>query len=185
MEENRLEPGRVLIAPHPTETIEILETPDQTGDRYRLRLRAPPGGGPGIRGRGVHAHPGFVESFRCVSGAMKVRVGSQIGDLSPGQYAEVAPDTVHGFVGAGDEPLVVDVDIVFTPPGPRPQADLVTFWATVDELIRDGSISHRTGMPHLLQLAALLDRVPEAFRMPGPVGRLIKPLAVVGHFLGY
>jgi hypothetical protein len=47
VDELSLEPGRVLIAPHPTETVEILATPRETGDQYRLRLRAPPHGGPG------------------------------------------------------------------------------------------------------------------------------------------
>lgn len=102
MDEPELEPGRVLIAPHPTETSEILDTPGQTGDRYRLRLRAPPGGGPGVEGRGVHAHQGFVESFRCVSGAMRIRIGSELGDLSPSQGSAVPPGVVHGFVGVGD-----------------------------------------------------------------------------------
>ena len=180
-----LEQGRVLIAPHPTETIEILDTPEQTGDRYRLRLRAPPGGGPGIEGRGVHAHPGFVESFRCVSGELRIRVGSELSFLSPGQEAEVPPDTVHGFIGVGDQPLVVDVEIRFTPPGPRPQADLLAYWAAVDRLIRDGSVNERTGMPPLLQLVALLDLVPEAFRQPGIAGRFMKPLAVLGRLRGY
>jgi len=175
----------VLIAPHPTESVEILETPRQTGDRYRFRLRAPPGGGPGIEGRGVHAHPGFVESFQCVSGAMKMRVGSELSELSPGQGAEVPPDVVHGFVGVGERPLVVDVEIIFTAPGPRPEADLVVFWATVDRLIREGSVSERTGMPPLLQLVALLDRVPEAFRLPGITGWLMRPLAVLGRLRGY
>jgi mannose-6-phosphate isomerase-like protein (cupin superfamily) len=185
MDEPVLEPGMVLIAPHPSESVEILETPRETGDRYRLRLRAPIGGGPGVKGRGVHAHPGFVESFRCVAGSIRVRVGSELGDLSPGQSVEVPPDSLHGFVGIGNQPLVTDVEIVFTPPGPRPQADLVAHWATVDQLIKEGSVSERTGMPPLLQLAALLDRVPEAFRMPGPVGWLMKPVAVVGRLMGY
>jgi quercetin dioxygenase-like cupin family protein len=185
MDELSLEPGRVLIAPHPTETVEILATPRETGDRYRLRLRAPPDGGPGIRGRGVHAHPGFVEAFTCVSGAMTVRIGSEIWDLAPGETAEVPPDTVHGFVGASDAPLVVDVAIVFTPPGPRPEADLVAFWATVDRLIRQGRVNPRTGMPPLPQLVVLLDTVPEAFRQPGIAGWLIKPLALWGRLRGH
>lgn len=74
------------------------------------------------------------------------------------------------------------VEIVFTPPGPRPQADLVAHWASVDQLIREGRINERTGMPPLLQLAVLLDRVPEAFRMPGPAGWLMKRWPPLGTF---
>ena len=44
------------------ETTEVLATPEETGDRYRVRVTAPPGGGPGIKGFGPHTHPGLVRS---------------------------------------------------------------------------------------------------------------------------
>lgn len=185
MDDTNLEPGTVLIAPHPTETIEILATPRETADRYRLKLTTPPGGGPGIRGLRTHIHPGFVERFRCVSGAMTVRVGSEVRDLAPGDEADVPSGVKHGFVATGSQGLVAEVEVVFTPPGPRPEADLVAFWADVDGLIREGRVSPRTGMPPLTHLAALLDQVPEAFRQPGLAGLLMKPLAILGRLRGY
>ena len=189
MEDERSEPilgpGTVLIAPHPTETVEILATPQQTTDRYRLRLTTPPGGGPGIRGLGPHVHPGFIERFHCVSGAMTMRVGSKLQDIGPGEGAEAPPGVIHGFSSSGDEPLVAEVEIVFTPPGPRPEADLVAFWAIVDGLIRRGDVNAKTGMPALLHLAVLIDQFPEAFRQPGVAGWLTKPLAMLGRIRGY
>lgn len=151
MEEISIVPCMILIAPHPTETVEILATPRETGDRYRFRLRAPPDGGPGVRGRWVHAHPGFMESFQYVSGSMRLRVGSELVDLGPGERAEAPRDSLHGFVGLGDVPLEVDVEMVFTLPGPRPEADLVAFWAILDRLIRGGQVNPRTGSPPLLR----------------------------------
>jgi mannose-6-phosphate isomerase-like protein (cupin superfamily) len=178
-------PGTVLKAPHPTETVEVLATPDETSDRYRVRLTAPPGGGSGIRGLGPHVHRGLVEVFRVVDGAMRVRVGDATWDVSDQNAVEVPAGAVHGFVNIGDGPLVVDLDLVFTPPGPRPEADLVTFWVMLDRLIRDGRTSRRTGMPPLPQLAVLLERVPEAFTQPGAAGLLMRPLAMLGRLQGY
>src|SRR5918996_6070121 len=139
--------GRVLVAPHPTERIEILSTPAETPDRYRLRLTAPPRGGPGITGLGPHRHSGLVEEFCLVSGAMTVRIGREIKNVVPGDEVAAPAGTIHGFRGTGDDPLVVDVDLVFTAPGPRPSADLVQFWAIVDRLIRERKTDPRTGMP--------------------------------------
>ena len=118
---------------------------------------------------------------------MTVRVGDQMWDVSGHDDVEVKvpAGTLHGFLNIGENPLVLDVDLVFTPPGPRPEADLVTFWVMLDGLIRDGRSSRRTGMPPLLHLAVLLGRVPDAFTQPGIAGLLMRPLAVLGRLRGY
>lgn len=180
-----IRPGRVLVAPHPTERVEILATPLDEPGRYRFRLTAPPRGGPGITGLGPHRHPGLVEEFHLVSGAMTVRVGREIRDVVPGEAVAAPAGAIHGFRGTGDDPLVVDVDLVFTSPGPRPSADLVQFWVIVDRLIREGKTDPRTGMPPLLHLAVLLRGFPEAFSQPGLPGLLIGPMALLGRLRGY
>ena len=114
-----------------------------------------------------------------------MRVGSELQDIDPGDGAEAPPGVIHGFSGRGEEPLVADVEIIFTPPGPRPEADLVAYWAIVDGLIRRGDVNAKTGMPPLLHLAVLLDRFPEAFRQPGAAGWLMIPLAMLGRMRGY
>ena len=174
-----IEPGRVIE--FPDEVSEVLATPATTGDRYRVIATTPPGGGIGLRGFGPHRHPGLVEVFHCVSGTMTIRVGKELVDLSPGGMVEVPADTVHGFINTGTEPLVAEVDLVFTPPGPRPEADLIHFALVLDGLIRNGHAT-RSGLPPLSQQALLLrKRFPEAMSQPG-VGKPIMALfAVIGH----
>lgn len=169
----------------PSERIEVLATPEETGDRYQVRATVAPGGGPGIRGSGIHTHPGLVEIFQCVSGTMTARLGRDISQLDPGNRLEVRPGIVHGFKNTGDEPLVVDVDMVFTPPGPRPEADPMALSVAMDALARDGKLSRRTGYPPMLQFAVIAEATPEAFKFPGIVGLLMPSLAALGRLRGY
>jgi mannose-6-phosphate isomerase-like protein (cupin superfamily) len=174
-----IEPGRVIE--FPDEVSEVVATPATTGDRYRVIGTTPPGGGIGLNGFGPHRHPGLIEVFHCVSGTMTVRVGNELVDLSPGGVVEVPAGTVHGFINTGIEPLVAEVDLVFTSPGPRPEADLIHFALVLDGLIRDGYVT-RSGFPPLSQQAVLLRRrFPEAMDQPG-IGKPIMALfAVIGH----
>jgi mannose-6-phosphate isomerase-like protein (cupin superfamily) len=179
-----IRPGRKIE--FPGESSEVLATPETTGDRYRVVGTTPPGGGPGIKGTGPHIHPGLVEVFHCISGTMTMRVGKGLVALAPGDVVEVAAGKVHGFINTGEVPVVAQVDLIFTPPGPRPQADLVLFAIILDGLIRDGRVSRRTGLPPLSQQARLLrKRFPEAMGQPG-IGKLaMGPLAAVGRLRGF
>lgn len=179
-----IQPGRRIE--FPDESSEVVATPETTGDRYRVIGTTPPGGGPGIKGTGPHLHPGLIEIFRCVSGTMTVRVGKDLVEVSPGDVVEVPAGTVHGFVNTGEVPLVAEVDMVFTPPGPRPQADLMVFAVILDGLMRDGQVSKSTGLPPLSQQALLLRRrFPEALDQPG-IGRLLmRLLAALGRLRRY
>lgn len=166
----------------PDEVSEIVATPETTGDRYRVIGTTAPGGGVGIRGFGPHTHPGLEEVFLCISGTMTVRVGSDLYELSPGDSAEVPAGVVHGFLNTGQEPLVAEVDLVFTPPGPRPTADLIEFAVILDGLMRDGRVSRWTGHPSLSQQAVLMRRrFPEAMDQPGLGKPLVRVLAALGH----
>jgi mannose-6-phosphate isomerase-like protein (cupin superfamily) len=179
-----IKPGRRIEFPN--ESSEVVATPETTGDRYRIIGTTPPGGGPGIKGTGPHLHPGLIEIFRCVAGTMTVRVGKQLVEAFPGDVVEVPAGTVHGFVNTGEVPLVAEVDLVFTPPGPRPQADLIVFAIILDGLIRDGQVSKRSGLPPLSQQALLLRRrFPEAMHQPGIGNLAIGPLAALGRLLRY
>lgn len=178
-----VEPGTVLdFTDH---TAEVLATPDETGDRYRLTVVAERGGGPGITGAGPHRHPGAVETFSCVSGEMTVLVGRTTRTVRPGEQVVVPAGAIHGFVGSSDEPLVVDIEIIFTPPGPRLPADPVAFATTYLELVAGGRVSPRTGEPHLLQLAVLLRDYREAVSQPGMLGLMLRLLAPIGRIRGY
>jgi quercetin dioxygenase-like cupin family protein len=178
-----VKPG--MVFEDPSERTEVLATPQETGDRYRIRVTAPPGGGPGIRGSGLHTHPGLVEIFQCVSGTMTARLGRDVSQLDPGKILEVRPGIVHGFKNTGDEPAVVDVDMVFTPPGPRPEADLMAIGVAIAGLARDGKVNRRTGFPPILQFAVIADAHPEAMKFTGLAGMLMPSLAALGRLRGY
>jgi mannose-6-phosphate isomerase-like protein (cupin superfamily) len=166
-------------------TVEIIATPRDTGDRYRLRIVVRPGGGPGIDGDGPHIHPVLIETFVCRSGRMKARLGTTLTDVEPGQSIDVPMGTVHGFVNAGDEPLVVDSEVVFPAPGYRPAADLLAFAAIYDRLRLEPDVDPRTGEPPMLKVAVLTHAYRSAVMPPGLAGRLIRPLAAIGRLRGY
>lgn len=164
---------------------EILSTPAETGDRYRLRIVAQPGGGPGIDGDGPHIHPVMLETFDCQSGTMKVRLGKRLVDVVSGQRLEVPPGTVHGFVNSGDTPLVVETEVVFQGSGYRPDADILGFLAIYERMRLLPNVDRRTGEPPVLQMIVLCDAYRQGYTLPGPTGALIRPLAFVGRLRGY
>jgi mannose-6-phosphate isomerase-like protein (cupin superfamily) len=178
-----LQSGRTIQFPN--ESTVVVATPETTGDRYRVIGTTPPEGGPGIKGTGPDLHPGLIEVFRCVSGTMTVRVGKDLFEASPGDVVEVPAGTVHGFVNTDKVPVVAEVDLIFTPPGSRPQADLILF-AILDGLIRSGQVSKRTGLPPISQQALLLRcRFSEAMDQPGIAKLAMRPLAALGRLGRY
>jgi quercetin dioxygenase-like cupin family protein len=175
-----LEPGTKLeIGDH---TVEVVESPSTTGDRYRLRIVADPGG-PGIKGDFPHAHPALVETFTCVEGTMAVRLGREVSTLPRGSTVQVPPGAVHGFLNTGDDPLTVDSEVIF-PNGYRPEDDLLRFAGIYDRLRREGPLG-KNGEPPLLQMAVLTDAYRHVITQPGPIGRLMGPLAALGRRRGY
>jgi quercetin dioxygenase-like cupin family protein len=158
-------------------TVEILDTPHDTGDRYRLRVIAEPGA-PGIKGDFPHLHPVLIETFTCVSGEMTVRVGKVVSVLPPGESAEVAPGQVHGFVNGGTDPLVVESEVIF-PGGYKPRDDLLRFAAIYDRLRKDRPVKTSTEPP-MLQMAVLTHAYRDVIRAPGIAGVLMPTLAALG-----
>jgi mannose-6-phosphate isomerase-like protein (cupin superfamily) len=173
---------RIDIGDH---SVEVLATPADTGDRYRLRIVADPGGGPGIDGDDPHVHPSLVETFVCLSGSMRALVGRHLVDLVPGQRIEVPARTRHGFINTGDIPLEVESEVIFLPPGYRTDADLLGFAATYDRLRGASNVDPRTGEPPMLQMAVLTDAYRSAVMPAGIAGALIRPLALLGRWRGY
>ena len=178
-----VEPGTVLN--FPTETMEITATPDQTGDRYAVTMTVSPGGRPGIKGFGPHIHDGSTEIFNIVSGTMTYRMGRDFGDLAAGDQVEIPPGTVHGFKNPGDEPLVVDVEIVFAAGGFTPETDPIPVGATISRLMEEGKKSRITGYTPILQLAVVEYATPKAMREAGLPGVVMPALAWLGRRVGY
>lgn len=178
-----VQPGTVLR--FATETFEFLSTPEETGDRYIVRLTASPGGGPGIKGFGPHVHAGSTEIFTCLSGVMAYRLGRKIATLTTGETVEVPPGSVHGFKNTGAHPLILEVHIVFGSERPQPETDPVPLAVTVSRLLEAGRVSRLTGYPPILQLAVTECAYPSAMKEAGLPGLLMPPLAWLGRRRGY
>lgn len=163
-------------------SVEILETPADTGDRYLLRIVAQPGA-PGIDGDFPHIHPILVETFQCVSGEMTVRVGKGLSVLPPGEKAEVGKGLVHGFVNSGTDPLLVDSEVIF-PNGYRAEDDLLRFAAIYDRLRKSGPVILK-GEPPTLQMAVLTHAYRQSITAPGLAGAVMPVLAAIGRLRGY
>lgn len=80
---------------------------------------------------------------------------------------------------------MVDVDLVFTPPGPRPEADLLPIGIAISELVARGEVSRFTGYPPLLHMAVIENSRRQAMRHPGLVGLIMPALAFLGRLRGY
>lgn len=178
-------PGAEFELSSQGETHEILETPAQTGDRYRVQSTF----APFAKGPSAHVHPRIEERFQVVSGTLGLRVGRQRRNLAPGAVASVPPRTNHRLWNPADEPAVVTAEIVFTPPGPRPDADLLEMMETRLALEREGQWNPRTEIPtSLLQLAVILDHFREVYALPMPLWlqrTVLRPLAALGRRRGY
>lgn len=132
-------PGAVFELPRQGETHEVLATPEETGDRYRVRSTF----APHAKGPSTHVHPGIVERFEIVSGTMNVRIGREHRELREGDKAEVPLRVAHRLWSTSDEPAVMMADLVIPPPGPRPETDILKVLETTAGLIREGKVNPR------------------------------------------
>ena len=67
--------------------------------------------GAGKKGPPEHVHPGETESFRVVSGVLRVFVRGVPNEVRAGQSIAVSPGTPHSFHNPGAEPVVVEVSL--------------------------------------------------------------------------
>ena len=178
-----LEPGYRFSFPKRGETTEIVETPQQSGNRYRVRVTVQPSKGPP-----AHVHPSLVERFAVEAGNLRFRVGADRKDLIEGDTAEVPAGVRHGFRNTGNTPAALVVDLVFGPQGLRPTADLIQMAAAMAQRVDAGEANRFTGMPGVLQTAVFFDYYREGMAFPGPTwlqDAIIGPLAALGRWRGY
>lgn len=160
----------ILENPVTGERIEVLEAPsDANGQRARMRFSLAPGG----RIAGAHAHPGASQTFHVESGALHVRVGSEIRVLRAGESAIAQPGVIHDQWNEGDVPAVVIEDS-------QPAAHALPFLRALFALARAGE-TDAAGRPNLLMAAAIFTEYRGAIR-PEPLAlrmivRLLAPLA--------
>jgi mannose-6-phosphate isomerase-like protein (cupin superfamily) len=170
--------GTVIDDPGTDGRTEVLASPLETGDRYRLRGTMPVGS----RGPGCHRHPALTETFIVRSGDIGFRLGRHVTVLHAGQGCSVPPGATHTFWNLGSEPAEIDAEIIFEPPEPLRESDVVRFGAEYAYLVREGRHSS------FLHIALLLDQYPKAFALPGPLvvqRMLIRPAAALARRLGY
>ena len=169
--------GTLFDDPQTGERSEVLASPTETGDRYRVRLTLPPGS----TGPERHRHPALTEEFVVRSGTVSFRLGREISVLRAGETRRAASGTTHALWNSGDGPAEIDVEIIFAPPGPRPAADIVQFGALYAEIARAG---HRPG---LLVTALLLDDFSDAYALAVPLAlqrAIVRPLAAIARMRG-
>jgi quercetin dioxygenase-like cupin family protein len=171
--------GDVIENPITGERITFLETAEDTeGELLRADFCLKPGGFlPG----GVHTHPYQEERFEVTSGALGVRVGRRKCVLKPGQAAVVPPEVIHSWWNAASDQMEGIVEF-------RPALDMEGVFETSFALARDGKASEN-GIPHPLQVIALLDEYTDELGVPGLPHRLqraiVKLLAPFARKRGY
>jgi quercetin dioxygenase-like cupin family protein len=149
------------------ERTEVLASPLDTGDRYRVRLTIASASRPER-----HRHPTLTEAFMVRDGEIRLRVGREVSVLQRGDRGVVPAGATHAVWNPADRPALLDVDIVLGPEGRWSTADIVRFGAAYVDLVS----ARGRGSP--LHLALLLDEFPDAYVLPGPVG--IQRLIVAG-----
>ncbi len=90
-----------------------------TGEHFRFHTSARTTGlfgftwtlAPGKTGPGEHIHPHETESFRMVSGVLRVWIRGEVRDLHPGDEVAVPPGVPHRFLNPGKVPAVVEVTL--------------------------------------------------------------------------
>jgi quercetin dioxygenase-like cupin family protein len=150
--------GTVYEDPTSGERTEVLVSPPDTGDRYRVRLTIGPASRPER-----HRHPTLTEAFVVRDGEVRLRVGREMSVLYRDDRGVVPAGVTHAVWNSTDRPAVMDVDIVLRPEGGWPTADIVRFGAAYVEL------ATAQGRVSPLRLALLLDEFPDAYVLPGPV----------------
>lgn len=145
--------GTVCEDPTGGERTEVIASPLDVGDRYRVRLTIAPASRPER-----HRHPTLTEASVVRDGEVRLQVGREVSVLHRDDRGVVPAGTTHAVWNPADRPAMLDVDIVLGPGGRGPTADIVRFGAAV-ELANAGSASP-------LHLALLLDAFPDAYLLP-------------------
>jgi mannose-6-phosphate isomerase-like protein (cupin superfamily) len=90
-----------------------------TGEHFRFHTSARRTGvfgftwtlAPGKSGPSEHVHPHETESFRMVSGTLRVWLDGEPRDLRPGDELAIPAGRPHRFYNPGEEPAVVEVTL--------------------------------------------------------------------------
>ena len=168
---------RGLILDEGDEQIEFLATAADTGgELIRCRVHvaplrpAPP----------EHSHPHQEEAFTVEHGRLGYRLGTARREAEQGELVVVPAGTNHTFWNAGDDQLVVVIDI-------RPALRFEDFEETIHVLIRDGKLKAGGRRANPLLMAVVADAFKDEWRLThlSPVARALLPvLAFIGRRAG-
>jgi quercetin dioxygenase-like cupin family protein len=137
-----IEIGEIWENPVTRERATIIELPHRNPERRSVaELTALVG----ARVVGEHRHPGIVERFTVLEGALTVKRDGRTSILREGETATIEPDVWHDWWNAGEKDARVRVEVT---PGER-------FAHMVETLFGLARLGHTdaSGMPDPLQLA--------------------------------
>jgi mannose-6-phosphate isomerase-like protein (cupin superfamily) len=162
-----------------------------TGERATIRLGTRESNGQrlivdiDLKGGGIgcplHLHPNIHERLTVVSGRVGIFVNGAISIAKVGGTIDIPASVAHRFWNAGICEANITIDI-------QPAKRFEAFIRNMIGLAQDGKTDSR-GMPHLLQLTALVAEFDDVVRFLTPsrfVQRLVFPFLVpISRMLGY
>lgn len=177
--------GAVFELSDQGEMHEIIATPTQTGDRYRVRTTLRPF----APGPSAHVHPGLEERFEIVAGQVGLRLKREKRVVEAGDAVVVPSHTAHRLWNPGDRPAVILAELIFPLSDPAPSSDIIKMIELSLELRERGEWNSRRHTPRsILQTAVIAYHYREAFALPLPLWiqrAVLRPLAAVGRRRGY
>jgi len=156
----------------------LVSSKDSGGEKLSMEIACKPG----AVGPPLHYHPVQSESFEVVSGELSVVCDDKKIVLKPGEKITVGPNSAHKWWNEGIEDLVMIVDL-------SPALKTEFFLETVYSLDVQNKTNKKTGLPGVLQFAAILNECYGELFVVGPPIIAQKFMAkVIGSFaklIGY
>jgi quercetin dioxygenase-like cupin family protein len=171
--------GDVLEHPITGEKLIYRKTARDTGGAmFQLEVY----GQPGAFAAAAHVHPHQSEKFTVLSGTLAARIAGREMHQVAGDAFVIPAGTPHVWWNAGEDELHMLLEF-------RPALRTETFFETFFGLAQDGKVSHKTGLPSLVQMAMILRAFHNELYLAQPP-RLVQTivfgvLAGFGKILGY
>lgn len=145
------------------QTITFLQT---ANDTYGHLLEMEATYKAGFQEPAPHYHPGQVEYFTVLTGALTVRMNNELKVLHSGELLKIDRNQVHSMWNAGTEDTVVNWKV-------QPALDTEELLRTITGLCNAGRTNER-GVPGLLQLSLTVPHFAHVLRLASPPYGLLK-----------
>ena len=153
----------------------VESTEEGGGKRLMVKITLAPRGG-----NVMHVHLTQTESFKVLSGELRVSIGDQNRTLAVGEDATVPPGTRHRFFSESDEPITFLVTVL--EPGRLEDTLRILYGLAGDGKVRKG------GTPKNPLVIAIVSQWGDIYLASLPVWlqiALFKPLAALARAMGY